>query len=239
MSKQQTTIDKSFKDWTLNDLFFYLGVKQKKESELLNSWLTVANPIMLSDFEETYLIYFCEQASLYIRSWNEAELRDNFISSILSLVNFHSTTYYFSPFAERKITTKINNINLYGKVDWMVAIGQGEPQVPFFFIHEYKKEKGTENDPLGQLLATMVAAQTLNGKPFQPNFFNPLKKHDPDMPIYGCYIIGRNWFFVILENKEYTVSQAYNATKLEELKYIFHILKKQKRMIINKLHKTN
>jgi hypothetical protein len=33
-----------------------------------------------------------------------------------------------------------------------------------------------------------------------------------DMPIYGVYVNGRNWFWVALIGKEYAVSLAYDIT---------------------------
>lgn len=41
------------------------------------------------------------------------------------------------------------------------------------------------------------------------------------MPIYGCYVVGRSWFFMVLEGKEYAISEMYVATKSE----IFDIVK--------------
>jgi hypothetical protein len=33
------------------------------------------------------------------------------------------------------------------------------------------------------------------------------------LPLYGCYVVGRNWFFLVLNGKEYDVSLAYDATQ--------------------------
>ncbi len=61
----------------------------------------------------------------------------------------------------------------------------------------------------------MVAAQTINCHPH---------------PIYGAYIIGRHWYFVILDGKIYSESLAYDATK-EEIMTIFGILHHTKEII--------
>ena len=51
------------------------------------------------------------------------------------------------------------------------------------------------------------------------------QKHNTlQIPIYGAYVIGRLWFFVILYEKEYAVSLAYDATKNNDLDNIFSIL---------------
>lgn len=66
------------------------------------------------------------------------------------------------------------------------------------------------------LLVTMLAAQKLN--------------HD-GKPVYGCYVMGRLWFFVVLQGGDYAGSLAYDATK-DEIKDIFSILKKTKAIIV-------
>jgi hypothetical protein len=53
--------------------------------------------------------------------------------------------------------------------------------------------------------------------------------NDPDQALYGCYIIGRNWFFVVLQEKNYAVSNAYVATDIAIFD-IVGILKKIKKM---------
>ncbi len=105
---------------------------------------------------------------------------------------------------------------LHGKVDFMLAQGRQEPRQPFFCLQEYKQENRRDNDPRGQLLAAMVAAQANNV---------------PDLPIYGAYVSGRNWFFVLLEGTEYTVSPAYDAAQ-EDVFQVFAILSECKNEIV-------
>ena len=59
----------------------------------------------------------------------------------------------------------------------MLAKGKMIPKIPYFCLHEYKQENRRENDPLGQLLIGMVTAQA---------------KSEGELPIYGCYVSGRN-----------------------------------------------
>ncbi len=73
-----------------------------------------------------------------------------------------------------------------------------------------------DSDPLGQLLSAMVVTQSIN---------------QSEMPLYGCYVVGRFWFFVILQGKEYATSLAYDATKEDELLSIFSILSEVKEVI--------
>jgi hypothetical protein len=47
---------------------------------------------------------------------------------------------------------------------------------------------------------------------------------------YGLYVIGRQWFFVVLDGSEYAVSRAYDVTE-EDVLLIGRILKAQKMTI--------
>jgi hypothetical protein len=102
-------------------------------------------------------------------------------------------------FMQRTMSVQYDNgtKTTIGKVEFMIAKGKQIPQKPFFFLHEYKQENRRDNDPLGQLLIAMVAAQVQN--------------KDNEV-LYGCYVSGRNWFFVVMEGKNYVVSNAFNAT---------------------------
>lgn len=223
-------MEKSFKDWTRDDLYFQFNLKKAKTTLLeLANWL--ANTFTLESSKQNYLTFLLDRAKEYITVWNEMELQVKFIMPIIDLVNFDMPDAFISAFLERKLSAKLDGISLHGKVDWMVARGQSQPNVPFFFIHEYKKEKGSDNDPLAQLLVTMLAAQTLNQAANQQ--LSLLFKHEPDAPIYGCYIIGRNWFFVVLKDKVYSVSEAYNALKTEDLYQILGFLEERKRKILS------
>ena len=67
-------------------------------------------------------------------------------------------------------------------------------------------------------MVTMVAAQMLN---------------QDERPIYGAYVRGRMWHFVLLDSKEYIVHPGFNAMR-EEIIDIFSTLKNTK-MIIDSL----
>jgi hypothetical protein len=133
-------------------------------------------------------------AFMYIDSWNEDEYKFMFISQLLGLVRFVSPHY--KVFMQRPMSIRYDNNTkkTEGNVEWMLARGIQNPKQPYFFLHEYKPEK-RDNDPLGQLLIAMVTAQVANAD---------------DMPIYGIYVNGRNWFLVVLIGKKYAVSSAYD-----------------------------
>ena len=94
------------------------------------------------------------------------------------------------------------------------------PESPFFFLQEFKRERGRDTDPAGQLLAAMVVSQCLNGS---------------EDILYGCYVTGRSWFFLVLKDKEYAVSNAFNVTE-KDLYQVVAILRKIKMMFEQKIN---
>ena len=76
-------------------------------------------------------------------------------------------------------------------------------------MNEYKRESDPTGDPRGQALIAMLAAQNLN--------------NSGDI-VFGCYITGKSWRFMVLENKTYAISKSYSADD-EEIADIFRIMK--------------
>ncbi len=114
------------------------------------------------------------------------------------------------------MSASIDDVKLSGTVDMVVASGFQKPKKPFFCIHEYKQElKKDSSDPLGQLLSEMIVSQKINNN---------------GQVIYGSYVIGRSWYFIILEGNEYTVSDTYVATQ-DDIYTIFKILREVKKYI--------
>jgi hypothetical protein len=150
----------------------------------------------------------------YETVWNEMELQYHFIGPLLSTIDFDSNSY--SGFAQRKLAIDSPALKVEGVIDFLVASGQFEPEKPYFFLHEYKRFKSSKGDPLGQLLISMIAAQYLN---------------NDGLPIYGCFVVGKIWSFVVLAGKEYATSQIYDATNEEDLHFIWNILQHTKIII--------
>ncbi len=98
------------------------------------------------------------------------------------------------------------------RVDFRLAKGRQKTIKPYFFIHEYQQERKDHSDPKGQLLAELLAAQTNN---------------NDQHPLWGCYVVGRNWFFVVLYGNKYAVSNAYN-TPDNDIFQIIAVLQKMK-----------
>ncbi|MCP4701884.1 MAG: hypothetical protein GY862_34250 [Gammaproteobacteria bacterium] len=203
---------KPFSQWTKEEVEEEFHLSADSNSKILQEWLTAIKKI--SEEEAKFLLRLSRKLLSHVHDWNEEELKVYFIAFLLDFIAFYQERY--RPFLERELSVEYEEgKRLWGITDFMVASGKQSPREPFFFIHEYKKQADASNDPLGQLLAEMVAAQTLNTH---------------NHPIYGAYIIGRHWYFVVLEGQAYAESLAYDATK-EEIFAIVGILRHTKEII--------
>jgi hypothetical protein len=195
---------KSFDDWTAQDMRDTFDIEQLPTSPLLQEWLSIVHKPNAKKAE-----FMEEKRALlerFYRSWNEDELKFRFIAQIVELATLIGKRY--NTFTQRKLSAVVNGIVLQGKPELMVATGQEEPKKPFFFIHEYKPTKQT-GDPLGQVLVAMYAAQSQN---------------EDEKPIFGCFVIGNTWQFLILENNTYTLSRTYDANQVDDLQAIYSAL---------------
>jgi hypothetical protein len=198
---------KDFKDWEFEQINREFGYKRYYEkTKLLENWLKTEEPV--SDFEKKQLENYRKKLFIHADAWNEDELKFFFLSQLIELVDFHTENY--NPFTQRKMGAIIGDWNISGIVDFVVATGIQNPYQPYFFIHEYKSEKRKDNDPLGQLLAEMIVVQ---------------KNNEVTFPLYGCYIVGRFHFFVVLDGKEYSVSDAFSATSEDDILQIFKMMR--------------
>jgi len=204
---------KSFSQWTKEEIEDEFGLSADRHHARLQEWISVS--LSFSEAEQKTLHHLSQTLLEHVHDWNEEELKICFIALLLNLVDFHQLSY--RPFLERELNVAYaEGKRLWGVVDFLVASGRQSPKQPFFFLHEYKRQFDTSNDPLGQLLAEMVAAQTANAN---------------SHPIYGAYVVGRHWYFIVLDEKIYGESLAYDATKEDELLQIVAILKKTKILI--------
>lgn len=201
--------NKSFDDWTAQEIRFVFGITELPTIPLLTEW---EKATYKPNTEE--LVFLEDKRVLlarFYRSWNEDELKFQFISQIIGLAKLNGMQY--NTFSQRKLSAVLNDIVLSGKPELMVATGQDEPCNPYFFIHEYKPSTRGNNDPLGQLLAAMLAAQVHN---------------NDNLPLLGCFVIGAIWQFVVLHNNNYCLSNGYLATHTQDLQTIYAMLKQAK-----------
>jgi hypothetical protein len=198
---------KSFETWEYEEVETVFGLKRVKNPALLTDWFTMSPPI--SDVTKTFLSIIQERLIDNVDAWNEDELKMFFIAPLLSQMPLEIDD--FKPFTQRTLSAKFPDLNLEvsGKIEFVIARGKQRPKQPYFFLHEYKQERRRENDPLGQLLISMVAARHTN---------------ETKTPLYGCFVVGRDWFFVVLDEQTYGVSLACDATKNHELYQIVAML---------------
>ncbi len=207
----------AFSAWNQDDVRRSLGLQRLRTSALLQEWLQAQSSPTKA--VEERILFLREYLIDNVEFWNEDELKFKFLGPFMQIVNFDDDQR-FRAFTQRKLqavvqTAKGETIRIGGTVDFMIATGRVEPREPFFFLHEYKKERGSSDDPLAQVIVEMLAARTLNGD---------------NAPMYGCYIVGRNWFFLVLEGSNYAVSDAFVATQ-DDIYQIVAILQATKRYV--------
>lgn len=229
---ENTTKNYTFSSFSEQMLNTILGLKAKlPPSNFLNDWIKYSETISIEPNEKVVLNQLLEKITIFSRGWNEEELKLKFIAPLIHTVNFDDFNLNVAAFSERQISVKINNTTISGQVDFVIASGAYEPVQPYFFIHEYKREKDNAGDPAGQLISSMFVAQYLNGKPRPISLFETKNRTFAEIPIYGVYVIGRFWWFVRLIDNQYFISNAYNSSEKEDLEFIFKMLKAQKQMI--------
>ena len=145
-----------------------------------------------------------------MRRYSEQSLVVKFIGQILNKVDF--VTKHYSDWYHEYFKAEFDHIILSGDPDYMVAKGIQIPELPFFFLQEFKPTK-PDKDPEDQLLAEMIAAIELNEGEI----------------LKGGYITGQIWNFVIVEKVakhqyQYAVSQGLDALDIKDLTAIYTYL---------------
>ena len=198
-------IKSNFREWTLEKIEDTFGLQQVRELPSLTQLLSF--DYQANEFETQYLNDLRDSYYLGGDDWNEVELENKFISPLIVFSKISNER--FSYFLERDLNVTIEEHELYGRIDGMIASGFRSPKIPYFCLTEYKRQTDPNGDPRGQVLIAMLAAQKMNNN---------------QKPIFGCFVIGRSWYFVVLENTNYAISNVFTATD-EEIFDIFRILK--------------
>lgn len=204
---------KSFEDWTPSEIKDVFGIVENPQTACLHAWLQAS--ASLSEYETQQLAFLRKRLNDYAEKWKEEDLKAYFIIPIVNLIDFLQPQYrafYEATIEATLIDVHQKPIKLRGRPEFLVAMGDEEPKRPFFFLHEYKPQLRTQKNPQGQLLIAMLTAQAQNADL-------------PAMPLYGLYIVGQNWRFVTLCEKEYGVSKQFDATDEQDLHTIFVMLK--------------
>ena len=195
------------------------GIKRVKQCKILSNWLDAEYDLDI--FELNTLDKALARYESLATGWNEEELKMHFISPVLSVADTNIENICKTYF-ERPLSGIINQYQLNIVTDCMIAQPKlaGDPDKPYFFLQEFKQsQRFGRTDPEGQMLVAMLLAQQENAD---------------NKPMYGCYVIERNWFFTTLFGLDYCVSQQYNATRKDDLLQIVFILRKLKELILNR-----
>jgi len=201
-------------------LEFFQLKRQTSKSEVLQSWLQ--NEVSILDDDSEIILREIEPyIETEIDGWLEEELKMNLLSPILILSRLKETEK-IGVFFERPISAEFEKGKISVVTDCMVSsvFGLTTPQTPYFFMQEFKKSKGDKQDPEGQMLAAMLAAQHLNNN---------------GKTLYGSFVVGRDWFFAVLDGKNYSRSESLRLTQPKELRQVILTLRKLKQIILNDL----
>jgi hypothetical protein len=206
---------KPFRKWNTDNVEETFHLQQVQSLSGLQRWLSAE--ILPTEQEQERLLQLRERLADNVENWNEEELKLKFIAQLLELLDYD--TNGCKTFADRIISAEFDGRILSGTVDVLIARGNRIPKAPLLCIHEYKKERGSSDDPLGQVLVAMIVAQRIN------SIISGSK------PVYGAYTVGRLWFLVVLEASEYGVSRGFNAADSNDILALFQVLKHFKQII--------
>ncbi len=201
----------TFKDWDLDRLDETFGLKQVWESDLLAQWENCE--VEITEAEKNSLLYFQKALIRGGRAWNEVELENKFISPLILTARIDDEQIGY--FLERRLSGLVGDYELSGIVDGVIATGIRNPHIPYFCLHEYKRSVENQGTPDAQVLAAMLVAQELNNR---------------DKPIYGLYVVGLIWNFIVLKDNEYCISNDYTSDN-ENVFLIFKMIKALKQII--------
>ena len=122
---------------------------------------------------------------------------------------------------DKIIGATVDGIKLTVKADFMLAKGVLDSfTTPYFHFQEFKPHKNPSGDSMAQLLQALMIGQV---------------KNKNDKPFYGVEIVGREWVFVIMEGKDYCLSEPYVCTNREDLLKIIAILRKFRTILRERL----
>ncbi len=198
---------------------FNLNRIREYQTPLMKEWLTVEIPI-LNVVEQGIFDHKLKQAINDLAGWSEEDLKMKFIAHILDLGLFTDGNGVIGYF-DKMISATVEGTFLKVKSDFMLAKGiLNVHENPYFHFQEYKPQLNPTGEPMAQLLEAFLIGQTKNKTP---------------KPLYGLEIIGEYWKFVILDGKDYCVSESYSCIKKDDLLKIIAILRKFKHILMTRL----
>lgn len=205
----------SFSTITLNALRQVIPLKQIVDDTRFDTWFGYQPT--LNESEKGLLQKLLNKHRPYFPNYSEEELKAKFIIPILNKVDFMVGDV--KDWYERPLRTVLNDVEIGGYTDYMVAKGEDEPELPYFFLQEFKPSV-SNTPPESQLLAELIVALHLN-----------------DVQVMkGGTVQGQYWKFMIVERKEtqwlYYTSKSFDAADFDDLCGIYNCLRYVKNSII-------
>ncbi len=188
----------NFSKITPQDIEKYFSIKEIDDKNMFYEWFNFEY-----NFCEHELKLFDKLINRYrisISDFNEEDIKLKILAPIFNMIDF----YIKDKEIQEWYDVPLSYGEFSGRADFVIAKGVKYPEVPYFFIQEFKKQLDSTN-PEYQLLAEMVIAMKLNGH-------NQLK---------GAFVIGQYWKFMIVNRNKYYVSDSFDCMKIEDLKKIY------------------
>ena len=129
-----------FEKWNFEELENSFGLVRIKNHEVLINWL-YGSKEKISEDVSSQLSKLKKEVEDNVETWNEEELKLYFKYPFLNLHHFHKPGIY-KTFAQRKLSAIINNIELSGRIDLLIAAGKVNPRI-FVCMNTKKKEERT------------------------------------------------------------------------------------------------
>jgi len=206
-NQKSKIVSYSFSKTSYEKLQELVDVNLNFDESIFDKWFN--NNIKLNDNVEPFLVKLLKKEAFILKYYNEEDLKMYFLSQIFNHIDFKMMDRNFRFFSEENLKYETDKFILNGTPDFFIARGLDKPKKPYFFIQEFKQEKGI-TDPEYQLLAELICGVELNNWKFMK----------------GAYIRGINWRFMILERLKkhkyrYFVSKSFDSTRIEDLKAIY------------------
>ena len=183
---------------------------------LLDAWLDVSGEPL--EEEKQRLEKWRLKLLKNVGTWNEETLKMKFIANIIELVDYDTDEFEGTFDADMKGVVQGQKLAVVA--DYALAKATLDyMETPYFYFHEYKPRKRAK-DPIAQLLLAMLIAQSQTERKY---------------PLYGCAVFGELWFFMVLDDKTYSVSTGIVSTNKEGLQRILLILRKFKHILTTEL----
>jgi hypothetical protein len=202
----------------IDSILVHFELPRLRLGKAITEW--VESTGSLTEAENQRLDKLYQKALKSADGWNEEELKMKFISLIFDLADIEESDKIVS-FYERPMTAVLKNVKISVICDCLLASAAGiaTPRTPYFFLQEFKKQKGDSNDPEAQMLAAMLVAQHRNAD---------------DKPVYGAWVVGSIWNFTLLSGAEYFISPKFDASDRADLTRIVLIIRRLKENILNR-----